>query len=537
MPEIKDQESEIKWLRFSYALIFLMLIGRWLYISSGTICLSQDEAYQWTWSKHLALSYYSKPPGIALIQFAGTLLGGDTEFGVRFFSPLFAAILSVRVTRFMAREIGARVAFWLLLAVTATPLLDIGTILMTIDPPLVLCWMWALVAGWRAAQPGGRTRDWLIVGLAMGLGFLCKYSAAYQVVCWAFFFALQPAARIHLRRAGPWLALLIFLLCTLPVVIWNGQHGWVTLRHVASNAGLDSHWKPTLRFLGDFVLVEWALLNPIFFIGAVWAMGGVWKLRHERPLWFYFFCMSAPVLAGHLLYSLHSRVFPNWIAPAVPPMFCLTVAYWDEKFRAGRYFVKPFFVAGLTLGFFVLAVTLQSNLIGVLTGRLLPGEEDPLRRVRAWQQDAAFAESAREKLAAEGKPAFIITSHYGIAGLFSFYLPEAKATLKTEPLVYPPDADQPQNQFYFWPEYDYRAHRKGQNAIYVAEIDLYVLEKGWFWKWLTHQPVSHTTPPSISVPPRIAGEFASITDLGEQDVMIGDRVFHRIHLWACYNLK
>ena len=39
------------------------------------------------------------------------------------------------------------------------------------------------------------------------------------------------------------------------------------------------------------------------------------------------------------------------------------------------------------------------------------------------------------------------------------------------------------------------------------------------------------------LPPRIAQEFESVTDLGEQDVKIGDRVFHRVHLWACYNLK
>jgi len=236
----RTPNSEIEWLRLGYIAIFVMLIARWLYIASGTIELEKDEAYQWLWSKHLALSYYSKPPGIALIQFMGTSLWGDTEFGVRFCSPLFAAILSVMVLRFFAREVSARAGFWLLLIVTAAPLLGIGTILITIDPPMVLCWMWALMAGWRAAQPDGKTRDWLVVGLAMGLGFLCKYTAACQIACWAIFFALWPAARMHLRKPGPWLALLIFSLCTLPVIIWNAQHGWITVHHVAGNAGLGS---------------------------------------------------------------------------------------------------------------------------------------------------------------------------------------------------------------------------------------------------------------------------------------------------------
>src|SRR5208283_5382715 len=413
------------WLRLGYIAIFVILIARWIYIASGTIDLEKDEAYQWLWSNHLALSYYSKPMGIALIHFAGTSLWGDTAFGIRFFPPLFAAILSVMVLRFFAREVSAQAGFWLLLIVTAAPLLGIGTILLTIDPPMVLCWMWALVAGWRAAQPDGKTRDWLVVGLAMGLGFLCKYTAACQIACWAIFFALWPAARMHLRKPGPWLALLIFLLCTLPVIIWNAQHGWITVHHVAGNAGLGSPWKPTLRFFRDFLFVEAGLLNPIFFVGTLWAMLAFWKQpRHKMSgLWLYFFCMGAPVFFGYWLWSFHSRILPNWIAPAVVPMFCLMVAYWNER----RRIAKPFLAIGLALGFFAVAILFQSNLIGKAAGQLLPGEKDPLRRVRAWRPTTALIEGEREKLEAGGKPAFIIADHYGMTGLFTFYLPQARA--------------------------------------------------------------------------------------------------------------
>jgi len=536
--QIVNQKSEIEWLRLGYVLIFTLLIGRWIYLASGAIELSQDEAYQWTWSKHLALSYYSKPPGIALIQFAGTHLFGDTAFGVRFFSPLFAAILSVLVLRFFAREVNARAAFWLLLAVTAAPLLVVGSILMTIDPPLVLCWMWALVAGWRAAQPDGKTRDWLVVGLAMGLGFLCKYTAAYQIICFAVFFALWPPARIHLRKRGPWLALLILLLCTTPVIVWNAEHGWITVHHVASNAGLDSKWKPTLRYVLDFLVVEFALFNPFFFVGAIFAAFAFWKVRRERPLWLYFFCMGAPVFLGHLLWSFHSRIQPNWIAPAVPPMFCLMVVYWDERRRNGWHRVKPLFVTGLALGFIASAFMYDSNLIGKVAGQLLPGEKDPARRLRAWTQEAALVENAREKLQAEGKPAFIICSHYGITGVYSFYNAQARQGVNHfQPLIYSTDSDTPENQFYFWPEYNYRAERQGQNAIYVSETDLYRIDSDWLWKWLTRQPLNRTTPAPKTLSPQIAKQFESVTDLGDQDVKIGNRVFHRIHLWACYNLK
>jgi 4-amino-4-deoxy-L-arabinose transferase-like glycosyltransferase/membrane-associated phospholipid phosphatase len=554
-PEVRSQKSEARsgnlepatfnsqlsplnqqWLRLGYLVIFIMLIARWLYLASGIVDLSGDEAYQWVWSKHLALSYYSKPPGIALIQFTGTSIFSDTEFGVRFFSPLFAAIMGVMMLRFFAREISARAGFLFLLIVTATPLLDLGTILMTIDPPMVLCWMWALVAGWRAAQPDGKTRDWLVVGLAMGVGFLCKYTAACQIVCWAIFFALAPAARLHLRKPGPWLALLVFLVCTTPVVIWNAQHGWITIHHVAGDAGLHSNWKPAdaLRYFPDFTWQEALLLNPFFFIGALWAMIGFWKFRRERPLWLYFFCMGTPLFLGYWLYSFHSRVQPNWIAPAVLPMFGLMFVYWNER----RQIAKPFLAAALVLGFIATAIMHQSTLIGKITGRQLPDDIDPTHRAQGWRPTAALVEAAREKLESEGKPAFIIADHYGLTGQLSFYLPQAHDALKSQPLVYCVDSDEPVNQFYFWPEYNYLANRKGENAIYATELNPYPLESGWFWKWLKHEPVNYAEiPPPHAVPPRMANEFASVTNLGVQEIKVNGHVFRRVQLWACYNLK
>jgi 4-amino-4-deoxy-L-arabinose transferase-like glycosyltransferase/membrane-associated phospholipid phosphatase len=530
-PSILDQH----WLRLGYVLTFVMLIGTWIYLASGTIQLSQDEAYQWVWSKHLGLSYYSKPPGIALIQFAGTHLFGDNEFGVRFFSPLFAAVLSVMVLRFFAREISARAGFWLLLIVIATPLLGIGTVLMTIDPPLVLCWTWAMIAGWRAVQPDGKTRHWLAVGLAMGVGFLCKYSILYQFVCWAIFFALWPPARAQLRKPGPWLALLLFLICTTPVIVWNWQHGWITVRHVANDAGLQSQWHLTLRYFWDFTFSELLLLNPIFLIAALWSTIGFWKFRREHPLWLHLFCMGAPVFLGHWLFSFHSHVLPNWIAPAVIPMFCLMVVYWAEY----RRLAKPFLTIGLAAGFFAFAVMHQSKLIGKITGEMLPGEVDPMRRAQAWKQEAALVETEREKLQQDGKPAFIICSHYGITGLYSFYIPQAKTVIQSgKPLVYAMYSDKPENQFYFWPEYNYLAHRSGQNAIFVSEADPYPLEHGWIWKWLKRESIQYASiPPPMVMPPKLLEQFASVTDLGERDVELGDHVFHRVHLWACYDLK
>src|SRR6202000_1543481 len=114
------------------------------------------------------------------------------------------------------------------------------------------------------------------------------------------------------------------------------------------------------------------LLNPVFFVAAFWAAFACWKRRQEKPLWFFLFCMSVPVWLGHLLYSFHSRVLPNWIAPALVPLFCLMALFWNERRRAA----KPLLAIGLVTGIFVSAFMYDSDLIGKIINKL-PGDIDP----------------------------------------------------------------------------------------------------------------------------------------------------------------
>jgi undecaprenyl-diphosphatase len=338
---------------------------------------------------------------------------------------------------------------------------------------------------------------------------------------------------MHLKKTGPWLGLLVFGLCTLPVIIWNAQHGWITVSHVAGDAGMHSAWHPTLNYFFEFTGNEAGLLNPIFFIAALWAMFAAWKRRKEKTLWFFLFCMSAPVFLGHWLFSFHSRVQPNWIAAAVPPMFCLMVAFWSES----KTRVKPWLAAGLLLGITASVFMHNSDLLGRLVGDKLPGDADSSHRVRGWRETAIAVETERARFDTN---AFIIADHYGTTGLYSFYSPPARAAANAHtPLVYCLDSDQPINQFPYWDGYNYRAHRLGENAIFVLRLEPYKLESGWVGKWLRHEPISYREIPAPRpVPDRIAGEFETVTNLGVREIKLRDgRIFQRVQIFGCYHLK
>ena len=505
---------EQHWLRLGYVVIACLLGARLLYLASGFLELSEDEAYQWVWSKHLALSYYSKPPLIALLHRLGTSIWGDTTFGVRFTPPILSAILAFTLLRFFSRAVGARVSFLLVLIASTTPILAAGSILLTIDPPLVLFWCLAMCAVWNALQPEGTTGQWVWAGVWIALAFLSKYTALFFFLSLALYFLLRPEARTHLRRPGPWLALLPLLLAFLPVAIWNAQNGWVTLQHVSENAKLDKPWQPTARFFLEFTAGEAGLLNPVYFVAILIAAIRFWPAARRRPLELYLFTMGAPVFAIYWLYTLHSRVQMNWVACGVVPLLGLALLYWERRWREGSRAIVPWLAAGLLLGTLAVFLLHNTDLVRKVARVDLPVSIDPTRRVRGIREMTEHVGVARRELqASEGRETFVIAAHYGFASQLSFYLPEARRGLPGAPLAYVRSSHVPRNQFYFWPEYRYEETRVGQNAIFVA---------------LNDKPEP--------APQDLQEQFESVTDLGMREVILGGRQLHLLQLYACRNL-
>src|SRR5436190_11635078 len=106
-----------------------------------TTDLSFDEAHYWMWSERLAPAYFSKGPGVAFAIRASTAVFGASEFGVRFFSPLLGAATSLLLFYLARRMFSAAAGLWLVIGLNATPLFNIGCLLMTIDPLSLFFWV------------------------------------------------------------------------------------------------------------------------------------------------------------------------------------------------------------------------------------------------------------------------------------------------------------------------------------------------------------------------------------------------------------
>ena len=516
----------VQWLRLGYVLIGLLMVGRWGYQAAHVIDLSEDEAYQWLWSKRLDWSYYSKPPGIALAQRFGTMIAGDTELGVRFLSPLISAVVSWMTLRFVSRFVAAPTAFWSLVAFLAVPLFALGGILLTVDPLTVFFWTLAMFAGWRAVLEDS-TRQWLLVGVGVAGTFLCKYFSPFLIAAFALVFLTWPRARRQLRRPGPWLALGANVLALLPFLWWNKQHNWVGLTHLSERGALKESWRFTLRFFNDFMVVEPVLFNPFFFVAVIVAVvlfcrrPGRFETVTERDpdgtVLRYLLTMGAPIFLFYLAWTFRGRVQPNWIAPAVLPLLLFALILGSRVPResgAGRW-LGYLFRTGLAVFTPVLILAHETNWVSKIAGRPLPAHIDPLRRTRGFRETAALVQAQFDQVARPGQPTYILCHHYGYAGELSFYVPAARARVgSADPLVYVRRFDIPNNQLWFWPEYEYRT-KKGADFLLVFQSDEPVV-----------MPVDE-----------LKSQFNQLEDLGEFPVLYRGREFHRLRLFVGRGLR
>src|SRR4051794_15889115 len=148
-------------------------------IAAAVTPLTFDEAYYWTWSKHLAGGYYDHPPMVAVVIRLGTLLAGDTELGVRLLSILLALPMSWAVYRTAAILFGSeRVAASATILLNITLMAAAGTMIVTPDAPLLVASSFVLFCLAKLLETG-RGAWWLAAGAAIGAALLSKYTALF----------------------------------------------------------------------------------------------------------------------------------------------------------------------------------------------------------------------------------------------------------------------------------------------------------------------------------------------------------------------
>ena len=443
--------------------IFLgaLTLLRLVYVSQ--VELVADETYYHMWSQRPELSYYSKGPGVAMAIRLGTALFGADEFGVRCLSPLFSLGTCLLMFYFARRIYNESVAVWTVLAMNALPIFNVGSVLMTIDPLSIFFWTAAMVTFWLALEESPRfSLHWPLTGLMIGLGFLAKYTNAMELISIVLVLALTRRFRVAFLRGGFYSMLVAFLACTLPVVIWNRQHEWITLTHLRErgnlNTGFAMHFMEPLAFIAG----QLGVYSPLIFIGMMMAL---WWTRREASAKFkprFLALFALPILVMYGLLSLKKAGQPNWTALSYISLGVLAAALWldavEEK-PGRKRLVAWAFGCGIFMTFAFFGTDMVRSAGIPLPYKWTLGRlkmMDPNSRSLGWKTMAIAVEDFRDQFEKQtGKPVFLISKDYETSSLLSFYLPgNQRVEGPGHPPVYIPESQAMESQFSFWPKYD-----------------------------------------------------------------------------------
>ena len=371
---------------------------------------------------------------------AGTGLFGATEWGVRFFSPLLALGTCLVLFAFAWKLYDETVAIWSVIAFNTIPLLQSGSLFVTSGGPSLFLWISAMLTFWCALEQGPRFSNyWPATGLLLGVAFLNEYSHVVLLLSFLLILVSTRKYRHEFERPGIWSLLLVFILATLPALVWNAHHDWITWfawRGHLSEAGL----RPLrlLRYLWNAALA----CSPLLLAGILFMAlrRGLNKAGHQfKPR--FLLCCSLPLLGLELLLSASKSASMDSSAPALLGLVILSVALCIEAVQANEKSIL--LLAGIALG------------SGLIQSAGLAGVRLETPDKCSWKTVAADLAAFRKQFERQsGKPVFLIGTSPGIASVLSFYLPQKRIEAPGHPPVYIPESQMIENQFSYWPRYD-----------------------------------------------------------------------------------
>jgi 4-amino-4-deoxy-L-arabinose transferase-like glycosyltransferase len=446
--------------RFFWFLAIGLFLFHLLYIWLTPLDLAPDEAYYWDWSRNLALGYYSKPPMVAWVIAFFTHLGGDNPFFVRVGAVLFSLGSSIILFSLGRTLFNAKVGFWASLVANVSPGFAVGSVIMTIDPPLLFFWGLTIFLLQRALAERGKGY-WYLAGVSLGLGLLSKYTMVALIPSLFLYLAFSPANRFWLKKKEPYLFILIGLFILVPNLYWNYINQWPSIKQPAGlvqDKGLSS-LTTFIWFFGP----QAGILSPITFLLVLYGLwqGGKRGMFNHDDRYLLLFCHSIPLFGFFLILSLFSVCYINWAAPAYFTAFILAIAIvlegtWREK-------VKKWVLASAVLVGTIICL-LAYNLdairsLSVSLGANIPAKKFPTSRLKGWRE---LGEAVTKLLDDVGREkTFVISHRRKFVSELAFYI-------KGQPPVYMLNLyGSLQSQYDLWEGF---GNKIGFNALYITKL-------------------------------------------------------------------
>ncbi len=453
------------------------MLKAWI-ITTTEYDLAPDEAHYWEWSRRLDYNYYSKGPIVAILIRLSTVLFGDTPFAVRLPGLICVLLFSLILYCYLRDKYspGLALAAWLMLH--SSLFFAVLGLVMTTDPPLILCWMIAIIFAEMGLRQQ-RARSWVLFGIFAGIATLSKYTALLLVPGLALTLVSNVELRPRLRSTGFVGAMLVFGILLLPTIIWNIEHGWVTLYHNLSHVTQIKTNAVPLRFTLELIGAQLGLVGPGVFAGSIFACFNVVRTWGRSNGYSQLLVsLSAPILLICLAVSLGKRVYPNWPIPFyIGSVLLLAQASMIDA--QSLQLIRKWYGRALALNLMLTGIAFLPILGFTPAG--LPASVLTTKKLVGWKDLGAIVEQQLDSHQGETE-LVVVTTSYETASSIAFYAP-------SHPEVFCAQVgERRMNQYDIWGGWEKLI---GRNALIVVQSPSLDERLENAFERVTALPVSH----------------------------------------------
>jgi 4-amino-4-deoxy-L-arabinose transferase-like glycosyltransferase len=251
-------------MRYKHQLIiaFVGLINVFLHLlPSVNFEYHRDELLYFSLVNHLDFGYATTPPLIGLMAFISKSLFGYSVFSIRLFPALFSGLL-VYLTSMIAKELNGNFRSQLISAIGVVGTTFVSMIYGVFTPYFIDIFLWTLVIYLLIKFAKTNSDNYLLVlGIAMGLSFLNKYSIIFLIVSAFVVLPFTKYRYIFSNKFFYW-ALLLSVLIASPNIIWQIYYHFPVLNHMKE---LNESQLANVNRL-EFVVGQFILLLPFTFV-------------------------------------------------------------------------------------------------------------------------------------------------------------------------------------------------------------------------------------------------------------------------------
>jgi 4-amino-4-deoxy-L-arabinose transferase-like glycosyltransferase len=388
--------------------------------------LAAHEAHYAVYARHLALSYLDHPPLAAWLQ-SLVLMVSNSDFALRLL-PIVLSVAAMYLLATLSRRVHPQGSPWLpvisVLLVQGAIVFH-GSMTLSPDAPLlplalgVVLVTLSLRADLETGDGRGSLAGWLLLGVLIGLAGLAKYTAVTLPLSVLGVLILSRGLRA-LTLPGLWLAGSVAVLLVSPVLIWNWQNDWATVRFHTDYQFEDIERWSLAGFLASSA-GQFVYYSPLVILGGAAALVSGWRRwrggrlsRQEGVLTLF----VLPVLGLYLMTALESRASPHWSMLGWLFLVPLTAAWVAAGWQASR---GVRWLTGFSAATSVAATV--ALLVLVLPIGTWPDFRHPARLVVGWQAATDQGAGLLETLPDQGftSEPMLLARNWHHAGLLEWY--------------------------------------------------------------------------------------------------------------------